>query len=73
MKKGGLTMNVLEAVSLTTVADVFTQAGAVMTGFVKMGIDGITALFSSPIGIVIVLLPLGIAALNWLIRKAKRH
>ena len=59
------------ALAIESVADVFTEAGAVMTGFVNMGLDFVKTLISNPIGLIIVLLPVGIKAGNWMLRKFK--
>lgn len=56
---------------IDTVAKVFTSAGEVMTGFVGMGIDFVGELLTHPVGIVVVLLPLGIKAGNWMLKKFK--
>lgn len=61
----------LYALAIESVADVFTQAGAIMTGFVGMGIDFVKTLLENPIGLIIVLLPVGLKAGNWMLRKFK--
>lgn len=61
----------LYALAIESVADVFTEAGSIMTGFVNMGIDFVKTLISNPIGLIIVLLPVGIKAGNWMLRKFK--
>lgn len=58
---------------METVAAVFTSAGEVMTGYITMGIKGIEALMSNPIGVVCVLLPIGIGATSYILRKFKRR
>lgn len=61
----------LYALAIESVADVFAQAGSIMTGFVGMGIDFVKTLLDNPIGLIIVLLPVGIKAGNWMLRKFK--
>lgn len=59
----------LNVLAIDSVASVFTEAGAIMTGFVGMGVDFVTSLIANPIGLIIVLLPLGLKAGNWMLRK----
>lgn len=58
--------------AIATVQDVFASAGPVMSGFVGMGIDFVTTLVSNPIGQILILLPIGIKAGNFILRKFKR-
>lgn len=65
---------ILEAstTAISSVADVFTNAGAIMSGFVGMGIDFVTTLLGNPIGQILILLPIGIKAGNFILKKFKR-
>lgn len=58
--------------AIETVTDVFKNAGTIMSEFVGMGINFVTTLLGNPIGQILILLPIGIKAGNFILKKFKR-